>query len=176
MRDKPRQFMWYSGWTTGISFSVYVTCLSLATAQTIGRDSVVGIAARYALDVPGIESKWRRDIRHPSGPALGSTQSPVQGVPPFFPVVKLPWRGLDHPPSSSAEFKERVDLYLYSQSRLSWHVLGWTSSFLPLLSTVTLEFTYKLRNELNVFASDLEWLDLDRIQETSITVLTFLLL
>jgi hypothetical protein len=31
-----------------------------------------------------------------------------------FPVVKRPWRGVDHPPPSSAEVKERIELYLYS--------------------------------------------------------------
>jgi len=41
--------------------------------------------------------------------------------------VKRPGLGVDHPPSSSAEVKERVELYLYSPSGLSWPVLGWTS-------------------------------------------------
>jgi len=31
-----------------------------------------------------------------------------------FPGVKWPGRGVDHPPPSSAEVKERVELYLYS--------------------------------------------------------------
>jgi hypothetical protein len=31
-----------------------------------------------------------------------------------LPGVKWPRRGVDHPPSSSAEVKERVELYLYS--------------------------------------------------------------
>jgi len=43
-----------------------------------------------------------------------------------FPGVKRPGRGIDHPPPSSAEVKERVGLYLYSPSRPSWPVLGWT--------------------------------------------------
>jgi len=33
-----------------------------------------------------------------------------------FPGVKQPGRGVDHPPPSSAEVKERVKLYLYSPS------------------------------------------------------------
>jgi hypothetical protein len=41
-----------------------------------------------------------------------------------FPGVKQPGRGVDHPSSSSAEAKERVELYLYSPSGLSWPVLG----------------------------------------------------
>jgi hypothetical protein len=44
------------------------------------RDSSVGIATRYGLEGPGIESHWRRDIPHLSRPALGPTQPPVQWV------------------------------------------------------------------------------------------------
>ena len=43
-----------------------------------------------------------------------------------FPGVKRPGRGVDHPPTSSAEVKERVELYLYSSSGPSWSVLGGT--------------------------------------------------
>jgi hypothetical protein len=41
-----------------------------------------------------------------------------------FPGIKRPGRGVDHPPESSAEVKERVELYLYSPSGPSWPVLG----------------------------------------------------
>ena len=47
-----------------------------------------------------------------------------------FPGEKRPEHGVDRPPLSSAEVKERVELYLYSPSGPSWPVLGWT---LPLL-------------------------------------------
>ena len=50
----------------------------------MGRDSSVGIATRYGLDGPGIESRWRRDFPHPSGPALGPTQPPIQCVPGLY--------------------------------------------------------------------------------------------
>jgi hypothetical protein len=40
--------------------------------------------------------------------------------------IKRPARGVDHPPPSSAEVKERIELYLYSPSGPSWPVLGWT--------------------------------------------------
>jgi hypothetical protein len=39
-----------------------------------------------------------------------------------FPEVKRPARGADHPPQSSAEVIERVELYLYSPSWPPWPV------------------------------------------------------
>ena len=47
----------------------------------MGRDSSVGIATRYGLDGPRIESRWGRDFPHPSRPVLGPTQPPIQWVP-----------------------------------------------------------------------------------------------
>ena len=38
-----------------------------------GRYSSVGIATRYELDIPGIESRWRRDFLRTSWPGLGPT-------------------------------------------------------------------------------------------------------
>ena len=45
-----------------------------------------------------------------------------------FPGVQRPGRGVGHPPRSSAEVKERVELYLYSFGLL-WSVPGWTLPF-----------------------------------------------
>ena len=58
------------------------------------------------------------------------------GYPVPFQGVKRPGRGVDHPPPSSAEVKERVELYLYSPSGPSWPVLGRTLP-LPLLGNYT---------------------------------------
>jgi hypothetical protein len=41
-----------------------------------------------------------------------------------FPGVNWPGRGVHHPLPSSAEVKERVDLYFYSPSGPSWLVMG----------------------------------------------------
>jgi hypothetical protein len=41
-----------------------------------------------------------------------------------FPQVERPRRGIDHPPTSSAEVTERVELYLYSPSGSLWPVTG----------------------------------------------------
>jgi len=51
----------------------------------------------------------------------------MRWVPGLSPGVKGPGRDADHPPSSSAEVKEGVELYIYSPSGPSWTVLGWTS-------------------------------------------------
>jgi hypothetical protein len=67
-------------------------------AADVGRDSSVAVATRYGLDGPGIESQWTRDFPHPSTPAPGPTQPPVQWVPGLFPGVKRPGRGVDYPP------------------------------------------------------------------------------
>ena len=55
-------------------------------------------------------------------PALGLTLPPVQRV--SFPGVKRERCGVDHPPPSTAEVKERAELYLYSPSSSSWPVIN----------------------------------------------------
>ena len=89
--------------------------------------SSVGIATRYRLYGPGIESRW-------GGGEIFRTRPDRPWDPPSllhneyrlsFPGVKRPGRGVDHPPLSSAEVKERVELHLYSPYGPSWPVLGW---------------------------------------------------
>jgi len=41
----------------------------------------------------------------------------------YFPEIKLPGHGIDHPPPPSTEVKERVKIYLYSLFGPSWPVL-----------------------------------------------------
>ena len=88
-------------------------------------DSSVGIATRYGLGGPGIEFRWRRDFPHLSTTALDPTQPPIQWIPGLS-----GGKGVDHPPASSAEVKERVEIYLYSPSGPSWLVSGWTLHFM----------------------------------------------
>jgi len=77
------------------------------------RDSSVGIATRYWLDGPGIESRWGARFSapfetdseaHPASYTMGSGS---------FPWVKRPGRGVGHRPPSSAEVKERVEVFIY---------------------------------------------------------------
>jgi len=93
----------------------------------MGRDSLIGIATQYVLDDPGIRSRWRGEI-------FCARQKTVPGPPPpsllyiwyrVFPGGKAAraWRW---PPTPSiSEFKERVELYLYSPSGPAWPVIGW---------------------------------------------------
>jgi hypothetical protein len=92
------------------------------------RDSAVGIATRYELDGPGIESRWGQDFRHvQTGP--GAYPASCTMGTGSFPGVKRPGHSVNHPPPSSADVKERVELYLYSPSGPSWPVLGRISPF-----------------------------------------------
>ena len=75
------------------------------------------------------KSHWGRNFPHPSTPPLGSNQPPIQWLPAHSRGVKGAGRGVIHPPSPSAEVKERVELYLYSHSGFSLSVL-WST--LPL--------------------------------------------
>jgi hypothetical protein len=60
---------------------------------------------------------------HPPRPVQGPTQQPVQRVE-SYPEVKRPGRGVNHPSPSSAEVEQRVELYIYFPSGLSWTVRG----------------------------------------------------
>jgi hypothetical protein len=100
----------------------YFFCLRLGG---VGRVSSVGIATGYGLDGPGIESRRGRDFPHLSRPALGHTQPPVQWVPGLSRGKAAGAWCWQHT-QSSAEVKERVELYLYFPSGSSWPVLGWT--------------------------------------------------
>jgi hypothetical protein len=66
--------------------------------RSYGPGSSVGIATGYGLDGPGIKSRWGRDFSHTSRPALGPTMRTR-----YFPGVKRPGRGADHPPPPNAE-------------------------------------------------------------------------
>jgi hypothetical protein len=79
------------------------------------RNGVVGIATRYGLEGPGIESRWWREFPHLSTPALRLTQPPVQWVPGIS--RGKGGRGVvftNHPHLVCRGSRKSVELYLYS--------------------------------------------------------------
>jgi len=72
-----------------------------------------------------------------------------------FAGVKRKGCGVEHPPPSSAEVKEIVDLHLYSNSGSSWSVLGWTFTF-TFIFTCTLFIvnnkSWSIQNKYKKFA------------------------
>jgi len=92
----------------------------------VGRDSWVDIATRYGAGRSGdrIPESARFSAPVQTGPGAHPASYTIGAG--SFPGVKRPRRGVDHPPTSSVEVKEGVELYLYSPSGPSWPVLGWT--------------------------------------------------
>ena len=75
-----------------------------------GRDSSVGIATRYGLDGPGIESRWgtKFSASVQTGPGAHPA-SCIMGTGSFL-GVKWPERGVDYQPPYSVEVKGTVEL------------------------------------------------------------------
>ena len=86
----------------------------------MGRDSSVGIATRYGLDGPGIESRWGARFFAPVQTSPGAYPACCTIGSGSFTGVKRSGRGADHPPPSKCLGHERVGLYLYSSSGLQW--------------------------------------------------------
>ena len=89
-----------------------------------GRDSSVGIPTRYELDGPGIEFRWGEMFRTRPDRPWGPPSLLYNGYRVSFPGVKRTGRGVEHPSPSSAEVKERIELYIYANSGSSWPVIG----------------------------------------------------
>ena len=81
-------------------------------ATFVGRDISVGIATRYGLDGPGIESRWgaRFSATVQTGPGAHPA-SYTMGTGSFA-GVKRPWRGVDHPPHLVSRLKKEYSLPL----------------------------------------------------------------
>jgi hypothetical protein len=105
---------------SNVSHLCHVTCAEY------GPGSSVGIATCYGLEGPGIESRRRAKFSAPVQTGPGHDPASYKMVTGSFPGSKAAgaWRWPLTP--SSAEVKDRVELYLYSPSGPSWPVIGWT--------------------------------------------------
>jgi len=83
-------------------------------------DSSVGITTSY-----GWGAKFSVPVQTGPGPQP-PPHLPIQWVPVLFPGGKAAGAWRWPPTQSSAEVKERVELYLYSPPGPSWPVLWWT--------------------------------------------------
>ena len=103
------------GWSKIMPLPAVDMCLQLFTwlLFLVGWDNAVGIVNRYRLDGSGTEFRGGG-----GGKLLGTPPARLWAQPSLlhngyrfsFPGVKRPGRGVNHPPSSSAEVKERVEL------------------------------------------------------------------
>jgi hypothetical protein len=98
------------------------------------RNELYSTWVRLAQSVQRLATNWTIRGSNPGGGEIfrnipdwpwGPPILLYSGYQVFFPRVKRPERGFDHPPPSSADVKGRVELYLYSPSGPSWSVLGW---------------------------------------------------
>jgi hypothetical protein len=101
-------------WTFPLEHILCIVTFWASTKTKSGSGQLVAVATRYVLGDRGdripVEVRFSAPCQtgpgtHPSSNTVGSA---------YFPGVKRPGRGSDHPSPSSAEVKERVGLYLYS--------------------------------------------------------------
>ena len=113
---------------------------------TEGRDSSVGIATRFGLEGPGIESRCGRDFSAPVQTGRGSHPASYTMGPGSFPGVKRPRRGVDHPSLSSAEVKEGAIPLLPLWVFVACSRMNFTFTFTcTRLSSITLAIATALR-------------------------------
>jgi hypothetical protein len=72
----------------------------------VGRDSSVGLATRYGLDGPGIESWWRARFSALIRTGPGAHQASHTMGAGSFSGVKRPGHGVDHQPHLTQRLKK----------------------------------------------------------------------
>jgi len=93
------------GFNSAFNWSMYRPTSDSPSPHMVDRDSSAGIVTRYVLDGPGIKSRcgsrFSASVQTGPGTLLASKTMNTGS----FPGVKRPGRGVDHPPTSSAEVK-----------------------------------------------------------------------
>jgi hypothetical protein len=135
----------------GVNFYVNEFCFGVVFCLCV--DLLVycgaGIAQLVYRLATGIESRWGGRFfvpvqtgpgAHPASSTMGSRS---------LPGVMRPGRGVNHPVVSSAEVKERVELYLCPPSGLSWPVQGRTYLLVYwTLASLNLTWTHSKGNKV----------------------------
>jgi len=108
--------LWQSLFIISYFWEIKMILICFCMYFVVDRDSSVVIVTRYGLDGLGNESRCGRDFPHPSRTALRITQLLFNGywVSPGGKAAGE-WRW--PPTPSSAEVKERVELYIYLHLR-----------------------------------------------------------
>jgi len=94
----------------------YILEITESSLRIVDRNRVADITTRYGLDGPG-SSPGVQDIFWVLPDCFWGPPSHLEkGYWISFLGLRLPGRGFDHAPPSSAKAKERVKLYFYSSS------------------------------------------------------------
>ena len=99
-----------------VLFKNLIACLCGPGKLSLFRDS---LRARRSGDQIPVEARISETVQTGAGVHPASY---TMGTGSFLGVKRL-GRGVDHPTPSSAEVKERVELYFYSTSIPSWPVI-----------------------------------------------------
>jgi hypothetical protein len=105
-------------------------CVWLSMGTTVGlwfteiKPCWVRLTTLYGLDGQGIETQWQRVCLYLSRPTIEPTQHPIQYSRYWVIPASEAARCGVNPPPFSAEFKERVELYLCFPSAPSWQVIS----------------------------------------------------
>jgi hypothetical protein len=128
-------------WSHFFIAMITVACMTMChcARNTVGRDSSVGITTRYGLDGPRIESRWGAWFSAPAQTSPRAHPSSYTIDTGSFLGVGAEARRWPSAPSS-AEVKERVELYIYALSGPSWPVIGCTLLYFTLLYFTSLCF------------------------------------
>ena len=84
-------------------FHPYSFSFMIIPFDTVSLGSSVGIATRYRLDGPGMESRWGARFSAPVQTGPGPHPIPYTMSTESFTEVKRSEYGIDHPSTSSAE-------------------------------------------------------------------------